>query len=80
MTPVVQDYSLLVAFLIKESFFITYAFVWLLLRVVIPIALLPLLLLVKIASSVSSTYQQQKVRFTACSTFSALRTLYAFAS
>lgn len=62
---VAQDYSLLVAFLIKESFFVTYAFVWLLLRLVIPLALLPLLVLVKVASTASSAYQQQKVRATA---------------
>lgn len=57
-----RDYTLLVAFLVKEVFFVTYIVVWLLLRIVIPVAALPIILLVKVATSSSSAYQQQKVR------------------
>ena len=56
------EYTLLVAFLIKEVFFATYICVWIVMRILIPIALLPLILLVKIATSANSNYQQQKVQ------------------
>jgi len=59
---IARDYTLLVAFLVKEVFFVTYIVVWLLLRIVIPVAALPIILLVKVATSSSSAYQQQKVR------------------
>jgi hypothetical protein len=54
----------LIAFLVKELFFITFACVWVLLRIVIPVALLPVILLVKFAAAGSSKYQQQKARCT----------------
>jgi len=57
-----RDYTLLVAFLVKEVFFATYICVWIVMRVFIPLALLPLILLVKIATSANSNYQQQKVQ------------------
>ena len=57
-----QDYTLLIAFLVKESFFVTYLVVWLALKVVVPVAMLPLIVLIKILSSGKSNYQQQKVR------------------
>jgi hypothetical protein len=56
-----QDYTLLFCFVVKESFFVTYLGVWILLKIIIPIAMLPIILLVKIATSASSSYQQQKV-------------------
>ena len=55
-----QDYTLLICFVVKESFFITYLAVWILLKIIIPIAMLPIILLVKVATSASSSYQQQK--------------------
>ncbi len=57
-----RGYNLLVAFLVKEVFFATYIVVWIVMRILIPIAMLPLMLLVKIATSGNSNYQQQKVQ------------------
>jgi hypothetical protein len=55
------DYTLLIAFLVKEVFFVTYVVIWLFLRVLLPIAALPFILLVKLATLSSSEYQKQKV-------------------
>ena len=56
-----RDYTLLAAFLVKEVFFVTYMVIWLLLRILLPVASLAFILLVKLATSGSSAYQQQKV-------------------
>ena len=55
------EYTLMIAFLVKEVFFLTYIVMWVVLRIVIPVAMLPVILIVKIATSGSSAYQQQKV-------------------
>lgn len=55
------DYTLLVAFLVKEVFFATYVVIWVVLRIALPLVALPIILLVKLATSKLSDYQKQKV-------------------